>query len=320
MRPQPPTMNNNKLVLLPLLPSPSVCSRKVFTRVFTLPHIPKGSRGCLDLLSRVEGSSSLVLETGDSSSSWSEGSLVVEVWDGVLVEADRIISVSTSSGSSVAEASVPRSKRVLEEGQYRKVYHLGVSPPEDDRTFRALLPPGSSSAIPPSVLGSSAPSSLVPWTSPLGPPGLCPAHVNGRTTLITSLKKNGAFVLLSLVSLSVARLFPFILYWGLPDDMVPAQGLTSGLPQLDQNGSPIGTLTFSSTSQPSSISPSSPSPSLSSVINLVILFYYIQWVSLARQVTGTFTSISFISKSPDPTPFWNQSATPALATDKEECK
>ena len=104
---------------------PSVCSR----RVFTLPHIPKGSRGCLDLLSRVEGSSSLVLETGDSSSSWSEGSLVVEVWDGVLVEADRIISVSTSSGSSVAEASVPRSKRVLEEGQYRKVYHLGVSPP-----------------------------------------------------------------------------------------------------------------------------------------------------------------------------------------------
>ena len=157
-----------------------------------------------------------------------------------------------------------------------------------------------------------------PRIPPLGPPGLCPAHVNGRTTLITSLKKNGAFVLLSLVSLSVARLLPFTLYWGSPDDVVPAQGLTSDLPQLNQNGSPIGTLTFPSTSQPSSISPSS--PSLSSVINLVILFDYIQWFSLARQVTGTFTSISFISKSPDPTPFWNQSATPALATDKEECK
>ena len=194
-------------------------------------------------------------------------------------------------------------------------------PPEDNRTFRALLPPGPSFAIPPSV-NSVVPSAVdsSPRIPPLGPPGLCPVHVNGRTTLITSLKKNGAFILLSLVSLSVARLLPFILYWGSPDDVVPAQGLTSGLPQLDQNGSPIGTLTFPSISQPFSISPSSPSPSLSSVINLVISFYYIQWVSLARQVTRTFTSISFISKSPDPTPFWNQSATPALATDKEECK
>ena len=134
----------------PSSPSPfpslaSVCS----TRVFTLPHIPKGARdawagifsqelkatcssprdpakwSCLFMLPKCI----LLIPTVSSRSDWRVTlHLVMErlrlwvFWDAVLEEAGRI-SGNTASGLSVAEANVRQSKRALEDGQYRKAIY-----------------------------------------------------------------------------------------------------------------------------------------------------------------------------------------------------
>lgn len=113
-----------------------------------------------------------------------------ELWDAVLEEAGRI-SGNTASGSSVAEANVHRSKRALEDGQYRKAIPALSSQgltPGDDQTFQSFLdlhpqaPPSlpSSAAPPASVFSNSivlAALDSFPQGSSSSPSGLRPSHL-----------------------------------------------------------------------------------------------------------------------------------------------
>ena len=166
------------------------------TRVFTLPHIPKGARdawagifsqelkaACSSPLDAARWSRLFMLPkcillsptvsnrrdwritlqlVRERLRLWSQGSFD-ELWDAVLEEADKIRGVNRSTASAnISDVNVRRSKRALEDGQCRKAIQALSSrglAPDNDQTFQALLdlhPQSPSPSLPSSSVPPSA--------------------------------------------------------------------------------------------------------------------------------------------------------------------